>query len=290
MYLPAGAFPIGYLDHSRCTSRPRLPLFKICARLHRPGCADQAAIAANLDVAGEPDVLPPRQAVATLFFHNSETRQHQLAWEVLVIDPGWPFCRQPADWPAPSAGTSPHAVADRAHAGAGRAARNGETVREVVRPGRTVKTLAVPQQAVQATGLLLGHSYQIAARFRLTARVEKLVAPTIDWQPTANAGRDGNAVALPGRHGPPDPVLHRAQCALWDAVPGSRSPACCAWCRGSPEQAGELGLPAGRFAAVRSRPGARRMCLAMVSPRPAARRALLPATQQPRRRGGTSTL
>lgn len=197
-----------------------------------PGCADQSVIADTLDVATEPDVAALRQAVETLFIRCSQARQHPFEREVLVLD--LDLLPLPA---SPRAEGSERGYMGRSRSKTGRklvrvrAAQYGETVWEAVLPGRTVETLAVLQQAVEATerllGLdgdtpeaqarrartewrldsawgseedfnwLLGRGYQVTAKFRSTSRVKKLVAPITDWHPTSSAGREVAPVPCP---------------------------------------------------------------------------------------------
>jgi len=197
-----------------------------------PGCADQSAIADTLDAATEPDVAALRQAIDTLFVQYSQARRHAFDQAVLVLD--LDLSPLPA---SPRAEGSERGYMGRSRSKTGRklvrvrAAQYGETVWEAVLPGRTVETLAVLQQAVEATerllGLdgdtpeaqarrartewrldsawgseedfnwLLGRGYQVTAKFRSTARVKKLVAPIADWQPTASAGREVAPVPCP---------------------------------------------------------------------------------------------
>lgn len=217
--LPAGAKAV---SHTGTTLRvdPALQ-----AAFGLPGCADQSVIADTLDAATEQDVADLRQAIETLFVRFSQTRQHPFEQAVLVLD--LDLSPLPA---SPRAEGSERGYMGRSRSQTGRklvrvrAAQYGETVWEDVRPGRTVETLAVLQQAVEATerllGLggdspeaqakrartewrldsawgseedfnwLLGRGYQVTAKFRSTARVKKLVAPIANWQPTSSAGRE----------------------------------------------------------------------------------------------------
>ena len=197
-----------------------------------PGCADQSAIADTLDAATEPDVAALRQAIDTLFVQYSQARRHAFDQAVLVLD--LDLSPLPA---SPRAEGSERGYMGRSRSKTGRklvrvrAAAYQETVWEDVLPGRTVETLAVLQQAVEATerllGLdgdtpeaqarrartewrldsawgseaainwLLGRGYQVTAKFRSTSRVKKLVAPITDWRPTSSTGREVASVPYP---------------------------------------------------------------------------------------------
>lgn len=179
-----------------------------------PGCADQSVIA------------------DTLCVQYSQACRHACDQAVLGLD--LDLSPLPA---SPRAEGSERGYRGRSRSKTGRqsvrvrAAQYGETGWEAVLPGRTGETLAVLQQAGEATerllGLdgdtpeaqarrtrtewrldsawgseedfdwLLGRGYQVTAKCRSTARVEELVAPIADWQPTSSAGREVALVPCP---------------------------------------------------------------------------------------------
>jgi hypothetical protein len=190
-----------------------------------PGCAEQSVLAETLNAATDADVAALRQVVEASFLQHSQTRRHDCAQAILVLDVDLS--------PLP---TSQHAAgATRGYMGRCRsktgrklvrvrAADYQEIVWEEVLPGNTVETLTVLQQAVAAVERLLGlagdgpavraqrariefrldsgwgseelinwlltRGYQVTGKFKATARVQKLVRPITAWEPTRSPGRE----------------------------------------------------------------------------------------------------
>ena len=122
-----------------------------------PGCADQSVLADTLDAAQDADVADLGAALADLFAQSSQARQHAFDKELLVLDVDLS--------PLP---TSKHAQgSERGYLGRSRsktgrklvrvrAAATGEIVWEAVISARTVESLPVLQEAMQAAEHLLG--------------------------------------------------------------------------------------------------------------------------------------
>jgi len=197
-----------------------------------PGCADQSVIADPLNAATEADVAARREVVEATFTQYSQARRHDLTRSVLTLD----LDLSPLPASARAEG-SERAYMGRSRSKTGRklvrvrAAKYQETLWEEVRPGKTVETLPVLQEAVTAAEHLLGldgedpevlaqrarvewrldsgwgseaaitwlleRGYQVTGKFKSTARVKKLVQPISTWQPTSSPGREVAPVPAP---------------------------------------------------------------------------------------------
>jgi hypothetical protein len=173
-----------------------------------------------------------RQVVAASFVQYSQARRHDFARAVLVLDVD--LSPLPASKRAEG---STRGSMGRCRSKSGpklvrvRAGQYQETVWEEVLPGNTVETLAVVQQAVAATerlldvagdspearakrarmecrldsgwgseeliNWLLARGYQMTGKFKLTARVQKLVRPITAWEPTTSPGGEVAPVPAP---------------------------------------------------------------------------------------------
>jgi hypothetical protein len=190
-----------------------------------PGCADQSVLADTLDAATEADVAALQEAVAALFAHYSQGRQHDFQQSYLVLDVD--LSPLPASKRAEG---SERGYMGRSRSKTGRKlvrvrlASTGETVWETVVTGRTVESLTVLQETIQAAERLLGldgegvhiqakrarteirldsawgseavitwlleRGYQVTGKFKSAQRVSKLVRGISVWQPTSSAGRE----------------------------------------------------------------------------------------------------
>jgi hypothetical protein len=197
-----------------------------------PGCADQSVLADTLDAAQDADVADLGAALAELFAQYSQARQHAFDKELLVLDVDLS--------PLP---TSKHAQgSERGYLGRSRsktgrklvrvrAAATGEIVWEAVISARTVESLPVLQEAIQAAEHLLGlegdseegqrkrarteirldsswggeamitwlleRGYQVTGKFKSNGRVRKLVRGITAWLATSSPGREVAVVPHP---------------------------------------------------------------------------------------------
>src|SRR5205807_4875111 len=122
-----------------------------------PGCAEQSVLADTLDAATDADVAALRQVVEASFLQYSSARRHDFAQAVLVLDVDLS--------PLPA---SKHAEgSERGYLGRSRSktgrklvrvrqASTGEIVWQTVISARTVESLPVLQEAIQAAEPLLG--------------------------------------------------------------------------------------------------------------------------------------
>ena len=197
-----------------------------------PGCADQSVLADTLDAAQDADVADLGAALAELFAQYSQARQHAFDKELLVLDVDLS--------PLP---TSKHAQgSERGYLGRSRsktgrklvrvrAAATGEIVWEAVISARTVESLPVLQEAIQAAEhllrlegdseegqrkrarteirldsswggeamitWLLERGYQVTGKFKSNGRVRKLVRGITAWLATSSPGREVAVVPHP---------------------------------------------------------------------------------------------
>ena len=197
-----------------------------------PGCADQSVLADTLDAAQDADVADLGAALADLFAQSSQARQHAFDKELLVLDVDLS--------PLP---TSKHAQgSERGYLGRSRsktgrklvrvrAAATGEIVWEAVISARTVESLPVLQEAIQAAEhllrlegdseegqrkrarteirldsswggeamitWLLERGYQVTGKFKSHGRVRKLVRGITAWLATSSPGREVAVVPHP---------------------------------------------------------------------------------------------
>ncbi len=197
-----------------------------------PGCADQSVLADTLDAAGDADVADLGAALADLFGQYSQTRQHTFDKELLVLDVD--LSPLPASKHAEG---SERGYLGRSRSKTGRklvrvrAAGTGETVWETVISARTVESLPVLQEAIQAAEHLLGlvgdseeaqrkpvrteirldsswgseamitwlleRGYHVTGKFKSNGRVYKLVRGITHWSATSSLGREVASVAEP---------------------------------------------------------------------------------------------
>ena len=197
-----------------------------------PGCAEQSVLADTLDAATDEDVTALYEALAELFERYSPARQHDFQQEYLVLDVD--LSPLPA---SRNAEGSERGYMGRCRSKTGRKlvrvriANTQETVWETVVSGRTAESLAVLQEAIQATECLLGldkqdeqtvvkrarteirldsgwgsescitwlleRGYQITGKFKSAQRVTKLVKAITDWQSTSSPGREVAPVPQP---------------------------------------------------------------------------------------------
>jgi hypothetical protein len=197
-----------------------------------PGCADQSVLADTLDAATEADVVALQEALADIFGQYSQGRQHDFQQQYLVLDvdlsplPG-----------SPRAEGSERGYMGRSRSKTGRklvrvrVASTRETVWETILTGRTVESLPVLQETIQAAEHLLGldgegeqsrakrarteirldsawgsggvitwlleRGYQVTGKFKSAQRVSKLVRGISGWQPTSSTGREVAEIPLP---------------------------------------------------------------------------------------------
>jgi hypothetical protein len=206
----------------------------LCAAFGLPGCAEQSVIADTLNAATDTDVADLYAALATIFHQHSQARRHDSRRGLLILD--LDLSPLPASKRAEG---SERGYMGRCRSKTGRklvrlrAAQYQETVWEAVHGGRTVETLAVVQEAVQAAEPLLGldgedaaakgkraqveirldsgwgsteiiewllaRGYQVTGKFKSPSRVHRLVraiGPEA-WQPTRSPGREVAVVPNP---------------------------------------------------------------------------------------------
>jgi hypothetical protein len=206
----------------------------LCAAFGLPGCAEQSVLADTLNAATAEDVAALAAAVGTLYRQHGQALRHDYAREVQVLD--LDLSPLPASKHAEGA---ERGYMGRCRSKTGRklvrvrAATSQETLWEDVRGGRTVETLAVVQDAVQATeallGLggeddaararrarvewrldsgwgsteildwLLGRGYQVTGKFKSPSRVRSLVGQVAPdaWAPTGSPGREVAPIPSP---------------------------------------------------------------------------------------------
>lgn len=197
-----------------------------------PGCADQSVLADTLDAAQDADVADLAAALAELFGQYSQARQHAFDKELLVLDVD--LSPLPASKQAEG---SERGYLGRSRSKTGRklirvrAAVTGEIVWETVISARTVESLPVLQEAIQAAEHLLGlkgdseevqhkrarteirldsswgseamitwlleRGYQVTGKFKSNGRVRKLVRGITAWSPTSSPGREVAVVPHP---------------------------------------------------------------------------------------------
>lgn len=197
-----------------------------------PGCAEQSVIADTLDAATEQDVADVQAALADLFGHYSQARQHPFEQELLVLDVD--LSPLPASKHAEG---SERGYLGRSRSKTGRklvrvrAAATGEIVWQTVISARSVESLAILQEAIQAAEPLLGlageeeeiqhkrerteirldsswgsetmitwlleRGYQVTGKFKSNGRVRKLVQGITQWSATSSPGREVAAIAEP---------------------------------------------------------------------------------------------
>jgi hypothetical protein len=197
-----------------------------------PGCADQSVLADTLDAAQDADVADLAAALAELFAQYSQARQHAFDKELLVLDVD--LSPLPASKHAQG---SERGYLGRSRSKTGRklirvrAAATGEIVWETVISARSVESLPVLQEAIQAAehrlGLkgdseevqhkrarteirldsswgseamitwLLERGYQVTGKFKSNGRVRKLVRGITAWSPTSSPGREVAVVPHP---------------------------------------------------------------------------------------------
>ena len=197
-----------------------------------PGCADQSVLADTLDAAQDGDVADLQAALAELFAQYSQARQHPFDQELLVLDVD--LSPLPASKHAQG---SERGYLGRSRSKTGRklvrvrAADTGEIVWETVISARSVESLSVLQEAIQAAELLLGiagnsqeaqrkrgrteirldsswgseaiitwllsRGYQVIGKFKSNGRVRKLVRGITTWSATSSPGREVAVVPEP---------------------------------------------------------------------------------------------
>ncbi len=197
-----------------------------------PGCADQSVLADTLDAATEADVVALQEALAEIFRQYSQGRQHDFKKQYLVLDVD--LSPLPASKRAEG---SQRGYMGRSRSKTGRklvrvrVASSQETVWETVVTGRTVESVAVLQETIQAAEHLLGldgegehiqakrarteirldsawgsegmitwlleRGYQVTGKFKSAQRVNKLVREISAWHPTSSAGREVAEVPQP---------------------------------------------------------------------------------------------
>src|SRR5579872_3598836 len=197
-----------------------------------PGCADQSVLAETLDAATDQDVADLAAAISDLFTQYSQARQHPFDQEFLVLDVD--LSPLPA---SQSAEGSERGYLGRCRSKTGRklvrvrVAATGEIVWETVISARTVESLPVLQEAIQAAEALLGiagdseeaqykrgrteirldsswgseamltwlleRGYHVTGKFKSNGRVRKLVRGITQWSPTSSPGREVAPVASP---------------------------------------------------------------------------------------------
>ncbi len=218
------------VSHTATTVRVDVAL---TAAFGLPGCADQSVLADTLDAASEADVADLQAALAELFEKYSQVRQHAFEQELLVLDVD--LSPLPASKHAEG---SERGYLGRSRSKTGRklvrvrAAGTGEIVWQTVISARSVESLPLLQEAIQAAELLLGlagdsdeaqrkrgrieirldsswgseaiitrlleRGYQVTGKFKSNSRVRRLVSGITAWSATSSPGREVAAV--------PDPV------------------------------------------------------------------------------------
>ncbi len=197
-----------------------------------PGCADQSVLADTLDAASDADVADLQAALADLFSQYSQARQHPFEQELLVLDVD--LSPLPASKHAEG---SERGYLGRSRSKTGRklvrvrAAGTGEIVWETVVSARSVESLAVLQEAIQAAEALLGlagdsdeaqrkrgrteirldsswgseamitwllsRGYHVTGKLKSNGRVRKLVSGITTWSATSSPGREVAVVPEP---------------------------------------------------------------------------------------------
>jgi hypothetical protein len=217
------------VSHTATTVRVDVAL---TAAFGLPGCADQSVLADTLDAAQDADVADLGAALAELFAQYSQARQHAFDKELLVLDVD--LSPLPASKHAQG---SERGYLGRSRSKTGRklvrvrAAATGEIVWETVISARTVESLPVLQEAIQAAEHLLGlegdseegqrkrarteirldsswgseamiiwlleRGYQVTGKFKSNGRVRKLVRGITAWLATSSPGREVAVVPHP---------------------------------------------------------------------------------------------
>jgi hypothetical protein len=197
-----------------------------------PGCAEQSVLADTLDAAREADVADLQAALAELLAQYSQVRQHAFEQELLVLDVD--LSPLPASKHAEG---SERGYLGRSRSKTGRklvrvrAADTGEIVWQTVISARSVESLPLLQEAIQAAEALLGiageeeeaqrkrgrteirldsswgseaiitwlleRGYQVTGKFKSTGRVRKLVSGITTWSATSSPGREVAEVPEP---------------------------------------------------------------------------------------------
>jgi Transposase DDE domain group 1 len=197
-----------------------------------PGCAEQSVLADTLDAASEADVADLQAALAELFEKHSQVRQHPFDQDLLVLDVD--LSPLPASKHAEG---SERGYLGRSRSKTGRklvrvrAAATGEIVWETVISARSVESLPLLQEAIQAAELVLGlagdsseaqrkrarteirldsswgseaiitwlleRGYHVMGKFKSNSRVRKLVSGITTWSATSSPGREVAAVPEP---------------------------------------------------------------------------------------------
>jgi len=197
-----------------------------------PDCAEQSVLADTLDAAGEADVADVQAALAELFAQYSQARQHPFEQELLVLD----IDLSPLPASKHTEG-SERGYLGRSRSKTGRklvrvrAAGTGEIVWQTVISARSVESLPVLQDAIQAAEHLLGiagdsdeaqrkrgrteirldsswgseamitwlleRGYQVTGKFKSNGRVRKLVRGITQWSATSSPGREVAPVPSP---------------------------------------------------------------------------------------------
>ena len=197
-----------------------------------PGGADQSVLADTLDAATEADVVALQEALVDIFRQYSQGRKHDFQQRYLVLDVD--LSPLPASKRAEG---SERGYMGRSRSKTGRklvrvrVASSQETVWETVVTGRTVESVAVLQETIQAAEHLLGldgegehiqakrahteirldsawgsegvitwlleRGYQVTGKFKSAQRVNKLVREISAWHPTSSAGREVAEVPQP---------------------------------------------------------------------------------------------
>ncbi|MBV8694359.1 MAG: transposase [Ktedonobacteraceae bacterium] len=197
-----------------------------------PGCAEQSVLADTLDAATDADVADLAAAIAELFGPYSQARQHDFDQEFLVLDVD--LSPLPASKHAEG---SERGYLGRSRSKTGRklvrvrAATTGEIVWETVISARTVESLPLLQEAIQAAEHLLGiegdsqeaqrkracteirldsswgseamitwllcRGYHVTGKFKSNGRVRKLVEGITTWSATSSPGREVAVIPEP---------------------------------------------------------------------------------------------
>jgi hypothetical protein len=138
-----------------------------------PGCAEQSVLADTLDAAQERDVADLAAGIGDLFEKYSQARQHAFEQDLLVLDVD--LSPLPA---SKHAERSERGYLGRSRSKTGRklvrmrAAATGEIVWETVISARSVESLPVLQEAIQAAEVLLGLAGDSEEAQRKRARTE----------------------------------------------------------------------------------------------------------------------
>jgi hypothetical protein len=156
-----------------------------------PGCADQSVLADTLDAASEADVADLAAAIAELFAQYSQTRQHAFEQDLLVLDVD--LSPLPASKQAQG---SERGYLGRSCSKTGRKlvrvreATTGEIVWQAVISARSVESLPLLQEAIQAAEALLAW-------------------PETAKRPCASEGAPSSAWIVVGKAGPSLPGCSR---------------------------------------------------------------------------------